>query len=164
MPEPTERRSETKQIAWLRTRPFQCGMKVVVIGFKRRKHFRFVLDPMAVGAFGDFKKMSKMSLPCLVLFAYFDEPFRTVLPQCFEQAITQLFVGKLLHRDERFVDQLFDMIQRIAIWPDRLHCWQIEPARKNTQSSEKRAFFFRKQIVAPVDRRSQSLVPAAPAG
>src|SRR5438874_10338674 len=104
--------------------------------------------------------MSKMSLPCLVLFAYFDEAFRTVLPQCFEQAITQLFVGKLLHRYERFVDQLFDVIQRIAIRPNRLHCRQIKTTRKNTQSPEKRAFFLRKQIVTPVDRRSQSLVPA----
>src|SRR5437773_9993537 len=137
---------------------------MVAIGLERREPFRSVLDPLGVGAFGDAKVMSKMSLPWLVLFAYFDEPFRTVLPQCFEQAITQLFVGKLLHRDERFVDQLFDMIQRIAIWPDRLHCWQIEPARKNTQSSAEPAFFLRKEIVAPVDRRSQSRVPAAPAG
>src|SRR5437773_5213187 len=30
------------------------------------------------------QEMSKMSLPCLVLFAYFDEPFRTVLPHCLE--------------------------------------------------------------------------------
>src|SRR2546421_12928209 len=108
--------------------------------------------------------MSKMSLPCIVLFTCFDESFAAVLPQCFEQAITQLFVGKLLHRDERFADQWFDIIQRIAIRPDRLHRWQIETARKNTQSSEKGAFFFRKQIVAPFDCRSQSLVPAAPAG
>ena len=42
-----------------------------MIGFERREHFRFVLDPLGVGAFGDAKVMSKMSLPCLVLFAYF---------------------------------------------------------------------------------------------
>src|SRR5437773_11315347 len=113
-----------------------------MIGFERREHFRFVLDPPGVGTFGDANVMSKMSLPCILLFTCFDEPFAAVLPQCFEQAITQLFVGKLLYRDERFVDQWFDIIQRVAIRPDRLHRWQIETARENTQSSEKGAFFF----------------------
>ena len=135
-----------------------------MIGFERREHFRFVLDPLRVSAFGDAEVMSKMSLPCIVFFTCFGEPFRSVLPQCFEQAIAQLFVRKLLDRDKRFVDELFDVIQWIAIRPDRLHRRQIEAARKNTQSPEKRAFFLRKQIVTPVDRRSQSLVPTEPAG
>src|SRR5215470_3487426 len=100
MPEPTEHGSEPKKFSRSRTPPMQCRTEIIVIRVQRGERCCFVLDPLCVGAFSDAKVMRKMSLPCVFLFSSFSETFGAILPQGFEEAITQALLTWLLYGNQ----------------------------------------------------------------
>ena len=109
----------------------QCQPEIIVIRVQRGERRCFVFDPLCVGAFSNPEIMHEMSLPCVFLFASFSETFGAVPPQRFEQTITQAFLARLLHGNQRFGHQLFEMIQRIGVRPERLHGSKIKTAGEN---------------------------------
>ena len=113
---------------------------------------------------GDPLLTGEMPFPCILFLTSFDEPLDAVPPQSFEQPISQRVVVELFDGHQRLVHELLDMIERIALRPDRFDSCQIKTAGENRQSSEQSAFLLTKQVVAPVDRRSQRLMASSSSG
>src|SRR6266481_9734982 len=108
--------------------------------------------------------MAEVSFAGMLFLPRFDEPLGTVLPQSFKQSIPQPIVVKLFDCHQRLVDELLNTIERIALRPDRFGRSELKAAGKNRKPPEQSAFLFGKQIVAPVNRRSQRFVAAASSG
>src|SRR3954466_7728931 len=104
--------------------------------------------------------MSKMSFPRVFVFTALSQSFGRILSQRLQQTISQRFVRQLFDCDQRFVHQLLNLIERIAISADSSCCREIETAGKDRQSPEQRAFLLREQFVTPVDRGAERLMPA----
>jgi hypothetical protein len=84
-------------------------------------------------------------------------------PGSIEQAIAYLCIIEI-SRDERFHHQIGKAIEEVR-WPDirpgcdRARCFEVERSSEDRQAAQNDTFKLGQQVVAPVECRSQCLVP-----
>ena len=91
----------------------------------------------------------------------FVEPLGGVLANRLEEPVARHVLTTLRH-DERGLDEAPDQVEGaciVAVQADRGDCLEREAAGEHRERRQHRALLVRKELVAPVERRSEGLVP-----
>jgi hypothetical protein len=99
----------------------------------------------------------------LFLFAAFGELLQSVSAGCVQQTIARTGVIDVRH-DERLRDQAGNSVNHVrrgglGARHDRADRLQVEGAGEDRQAAEQHPLGLRQQLVAPIERRPQGLVP-----
>ena len=126
-------------------------------------------DQLGLGGLGELDVAAEVTVACVLELAALGEPLERVLANRLEHLEPRLALGALGLADEPVVDERGDAVQHLAeLEPERrsgdgLGGLERGPADEDAEAREERLALVVEQVVAPLDRVAERLLPAAAA-